>query len=59
MASVQEQINEIQTKDELIKWLINEYFTLSNKAYGKSFEETIDLEIIAIKEKADEMMKIR
>ncbi len=35
MASVLEQINEIQTKDKLIKWLINEYFTLSNKVYGK------------------------
>lgn len=57
MATVQEQINKIQTKDELIKWLINEYFTLSNKVYGKRFKETIDEEIEVIREKADEMMK--
>ncbi|WP_323708376.1 hypothetical protein P3U10_04450 [Mammaliicoccus sciuri] len=56
MSSVEEQIQEIQTKDELIKWLINEYFTLSNKAYGNNFKEVIDNELKVIKSKAGTLM---
>ncbi|UXV33128.1 hypothetical protein [Mammaliicoccus sciuri] len=56
MATVQEQIKEINTKDELIKWLINEYFILSNKAYGDNFEEVIDKELNIIKSKAETLM---
>lgn len=56
MSSVEEQIQEIQTKDELIKWLINEYFTLSNKAYGNNFKEVIDKELKVIKSKAGTLM---
>ncbi|WP_323714474.1 hypothetical protein P3T97_04325 [Mammaliicoccus sciuri] len=57
MPTVQEQIKEINTKDQLIKWLINEYFILSNKAYGDNFEEVIDYEINVIKSKAELLIR--
>ncbi|MEX6218989.1 hypothetical protein [Mammaliicoccus sciuri] len=56
MASVNEQMNNIKTKDELIKWLINEYFILSNKAYGDKFKEVIDKELNVIKSKCGTLM---
>lgn len=56
MPSVEEQMKHIKTKDELIKWLINEYFTLSNKAYGNNFKEVIDKELKVIKSKAGTLM---
>ncbi|MGY0683449.1 hypothetical protein ACW7DJ_02245 [Mammaliicoccus sciuri] len=58
MASEQEQINEIQTKDELIKWLINEYFTLSNKVYGKKYDEVLFSEIDSIRDKFDVLKEV-
>ncbi|WP_239774606.1 hypothetical protein [Mammaliicoccus sp. N-M50] len=48
MASVQEQINEIQTKDELIKWLINEYVFLSIKVYGTENEQVLLQELMSL-----------
>lgn len=33
MVSVEEQINNINSKDEPIKWLADEYKRLSDKAY--------------------------
>ncbi|WP_239748919.1 MULTISPECIES: hypothetical protein [unclassified Mammaliicoccus] len=57
MPSVEEQMNKIQSKDELIKWLSNEYFILSNKAYGDNFEEVIVYEINIIKSKAELLMR--
>lgn len=57
MATVQEQIKEINTKDELIKWLINEYFILSIKAYGEGFEELIDKELNVIRSKAELLIR--
>ncbi|WP_239740545.1 MULTISPECIES: hypothetical protein [unclassified Mammaliicoccus] len=56
MPSVEEQMNHIRNKDELIKWLINEYFILSNKAYGQNFEDVIEKEINVIKSKAGTLM---
>lgn len=56
MASVEEQMKHIKNKDELIKWLINEYFILSNKAYGQDFEDVIDKELNVIKSKAGTLM---
>lgn len=56
MASVQEQMKHIRNKDEMIKWLINEYFILSNKAYGQNFENVIDKELNVIKSKAETLM---
>lgn len=58
MASVQEQINEVQTKDELIEWLINEYFTLSNKVYGKKYDEVLFSEIDSIRDKFDVLKEV-
>lgn len=56
MSSVQEQMKHIRNKDEMIKWLINEYFTLSNKAYANNFKEVINDEINVIKSKAETLM---
>lgn len=56
MATVQEQMKHIRNKDEMIKWLINEYFTLSNKAYGNNYKEVIEKEIDVIKSKAETLM---
>lgn len=56
MASVQEQMKHIRNKDEMIKWLINEYFILSNKAYGDNFKEVIDKELNVIKSKCGTLM---
>ncbi|MEB7723404.1 hypothetical protein [Mammaliicoccus fleurettii] len=58
MASVQEQINEIQTKDELIRWLINEYVFLSNKIYGSNFNEVLFSEIDSIRDKFDVLKEV-
>lgn len=58
MASVQEQMNNIKTKDELIKWLINEYFTLSNKVYGKKYDEVLFNEIDSIRDKFDVLNEV-
>ncbi|MCJ1785201.1 hypothetical protein [Mammaliicoccus sciuri] len=57
MPSVEEQMKHIKNKDELIKWLINEYFILSNKAYGQNFEDVIDKELNVIKSKAELLMR--
>lgn len=51
MASVLEQINEIQTKDELIKWLINEYVFLSIKVYGTENEQVLLQELMSLQGK--------
>ncbi|MDT0694743.1 hypothetical protein [Mammaliicoccus sciuri] len=58
MASVKEQMNNIKTKDELIKWLINEYFTLSNKVYGKKYDEVLFNEIDSIRDKFDVLNEV-
>lgn len=58
MATVQEQMNNIKSKDELIKWLINEYFTLSNKIYGKKYDEVLFSEIDSIKDKFDVLKEV-
>lgn len=51
MASVEEQIQEIQTKDELIKWLINEYVFLSIKVYGTENEQVLLQELMSLQGK--------
>ncbi|WP_314347690.1 hypothetical protein [Mammaliicoccus vitulinus] len=58
MATVQEQIKEINTKDEMIKWLINEYFILSNKVYGKKYDEVLFNEIDSIRDKFDVLNEV-
>ncbi|WP_239723679.1 MULTISPECIES: hypothetical protein [unclassified Mammaliicoccus] len=58
MASVQEQMNNIKSKDELIKWLINEYFTLSRKVYGKKYDEVLFSEIDSIRDKFDVLKEV-
>ncbi|WP_413481899.1 hypothetical protein [Mammaliicoccus vitulinus] len=68
MSSVLEQIQEIQTKDELIKWLVNEYERLSdkaykyqnslNKVYGNILEEERQKEIKVLKDKVDKLIGI-
>lgn len=58
MASVKEQMNNIKTKDELIKWLIDEYFTLSNKVYGKKYDEVLFSEIDSIRDKFDVLKEV-
>lgn len=58
MATVEEQIQEIHTKDELIKWLVNEYKYLSDKAYKDVHEDVRKKEMQIIKCKADELMGI-
>lgn len=58
MASVQEQMKHIRNKDEMIKWLINEYFTLSNKIYGKKYDEVLFSEIDSIKDKFDVLKEV-
>ena len=57
MASVQEQMNNIKSKDELIKWLINEYFTLSNKAYGTENEQVLLQELMSLQGKFKNLNK--
>lgn len=57
MATIHEQMKSINNKNEMIKWLINEYFILSNKAYGNNFKEIINREVEVIKNKADELMR--
>lgn len=51
MSSVLEQIQEIQTKDELIKWLINEYVFLSIKSYGTENEQVLLQELMSLQGK--------
>ncbi|MCJ1780406.1 hypothetical protein [Mammaliicoccus sciuri] len=51
MSSVLEQIQEIQTKDELIKWLINEYVFLSIKVYGAENEQVLLQELMSLQGK--------
>lgn len=51
MSSVEEQIQEIQTKDELIKWLINEYVFLSIKVYGTENEQVLLQELMSLQGK--------
>lgn len=51
MTSVEEQIQEIQTKDELIKWLINEYVFLSIKVYGTENEQVLLQELMSLQGK--------
>lgn len=46
-------------KKKQIIWLVNEYFILSNKAYGANFKETVDSEVTFLKAKADEFISIR
>ncbi|MFD7035151.1 hypothetical protein ACFV8V_05430 [Mammaliicoccus sciuri] len=58
MASVQEQMKHIRNKDELIKWLINECFTLSRKVYGKKYGEVLFSEIDSIKDKFDVLKEV-
>lgn len=58
MYKVKEQMNNIKTKDELIKWLINEYFTLSNKVYGKKYDEVLFNEIDSIRDKFDVLNEV-
>lgn len=68
MTKVEEHINNIQSKDELIKWLVNEYERLSNKAYkyqnslNKGFGDILEVErqkeIKVLKDKADELIGI-
>ncbi len=58
MASVLEQINEIQTKDELIKWLINEYVFLSIKVYGTENEQVLLQELMSLQGKFDVLNEV-
>lgn len=57
MASVEEQINEIQTKNELIKWLINEYVFLSIKVYGTENEQVLLQELMSLQGKFKKLNK--
>lgn len=58
MASVLEQINEIQTKDGLIKWLINEYVFLSIKVYGTENEQVLLQELMSLQGKFDVLNEV-
>jgi hypothetical protein len=35
MASIREQLNRLNTKDDMIKWLVNEYYFMTRKTYGE------------------------
>lgn len=53
MASLQEQLSYLRTKDDIIKWLLNEYYLNTRKIYGNFMAEN---ETACVKEKADELM---
>lgn len=69
MTTVEEHINNIQSKDELIDWLVNEYERLSdkcykyqnslNKGYGDILEEERQKELKVLKDKADKLIEIQ
>ncbi|MEB8265131.1 hypothetical protein [Mammaliicoccus sciuri] len=66
MTTVEEHINNIQSKDELIKWLVNEYERLSDEAYkyqfsldkvcGSILEKERQNKLKVIKDKADKLL---
>lgn len=35
MASLQEQLSRLSTKEDMIKWLVNEYYFMTRKIYGE------------------------
>lgn len=53
MASLQEQLIYLRTKDDMIKWLLNEYYLNTRKIYGSYMAES---ETGHVKAKADELM---
>lgn len=53
MASLQEQLSYLRTKDDMIKWLLNEYYLNTRKIYGSYMAES---ETGHVKAKADELM---
>lgn len=62
MASVEEQLEDINNKDELIKWLVNEYYYHSYKLdLHQDKKHALDTvshnERRQVREKADEIMR--
>ncbi|OCA12699.1 hypothetical protein [Mammaliicoccus sciuri] len=58
MLTVQEQLNGIKSKDELIRWLINKYAFLSVKSYDKENNEVLYHELRSLNDKFDVLKAI-
>ena len=54
---IKRQLDEIQDKDTLIKWLVNMYFVQSLKLETESQGNVAEIERQQIKSKADEFLK--
>lgn len=62
MASVEEQLENINNKDDLIKWLVNEYYYHSykldlHKGKKHALDPVSHNERRQVREKADEIME--
>ena len=56
MNTVKENLKKIETKDDLIKWLTNEYYYLTIKLYG-TYDEVSEKERHSVMEKSKEILK--
>lgn len=54
---IKRQLDEIQDKDEFIKWLVNMYFSQSLKLETESFGNVAEIERQQVKSKADNFLK--
>lgn len=58
MVSVEQQLKDINSKDELIKWLVNAYYVHSWKIVEKNGHKQVAAEERQqVKAKADEIMR--
>lgn len=57
--AVERQLDEINNKDDLIKWLVNSYFEHTHiiKKHELVSDEVLEVERQQVKSKADEIMK--
>lgn len=55
MNTVKENLKKIETKDDLIKWLTNEYYYLTIKLYG-TYDEVSENERHSVMEKSREIL---
>lgn len=53
MATLQEQLSILNTKEDMIKWLVNEYYFMTRKIYG---EDVADDNTQAIVNKCNTLM---
>lgn len=64
MSTVEEQLKDINDKNELIKWLVNEYYSHSykldlHKGKKNALDPVSHNERRAVREKADEIMGLK